>query len=326
VALPCGDAVERVNLSTSDEIVILIPVFNDWASLASLIENIDGTAGGTGARVLVIDDGSTEPATRLKGISASHLGPVEVLELQRNLGHQRAIAIGLSYVAANLIPRAVVVMDGDGEDAPEDVPRLLAELDRTADTAAVFAERRRRSERWLFRLGYHAYRLIHRALTGYPVKIGNFSVLPSRLLSSVVVSSDLWNHYAAAVVRAKVPITTIATTRAERITGQSKMSIVSLVVHGFSAIAVFGDRVAVRLLSAAGILLLTYSAAVAVVLALDVGALSRAALIAMSWGVVQLLVTLLVLVLLMLGARDQSGFIPLRDHAVFVRRVWAVGE
>ena len=71
-----------------------------------------------------------------------------MLRLRRNLGHQRAIAIGLTYIQAQMTTayEAVVVMDGDGEDAPEDVPRLLARLEAEGGRSIVFAERTRRSE------------------------------------------------------------------------------------------------------------------------------------------------------------------------------------
>ena len=75
------------------------------------------------------------------------IGRVEVLHLRRNLGHQRAIAIGLAFVEAERPRcRAVVLMDSDGEDAPEDVPRLVARCEQEGRRKIVFAERTKRSE------------------------------------------------------------------------------------------------------------------------------------------------------------------------------------
>ena len=132
------------------ELVILLPVFNDWAALRKLLGSLDHVlaSGAIEADVLVVDDGSTQP------FEASSVGPdyrairrVEVLHLRRNLGHQRAIAIGLAFVEAERPRcRAVVLMDSDGEDAPEDVPRLLARYEQEGRRKIVFAERTKRSE------------------------------------------------------------------------------------------------------------------------------------------------------------------------------------
>jgi len=319
---------QPISEGTPDDIVILIPVFNDWVSLATLLEMIDAEIGDRRARVLVVNDGSTEPPLALEDTATLHrLLGVDVLELRLNLGHQRAIAVGLSFIEKHLQCRAVVVMDGDGEDAPSDVPRLLDELDRADDAAVIFAERTKRSESWSFRLGYRAYRAIHRPLTGIPVKIGNFSVVPKQHISRLVLGSDIWNHYAAAVVRSRLPLRLVPTSRAQRIAGQSTMNVVSLVVHGLSAMAVFGDRVAVRLLAAAGAFVGLFVAVIVTLGALDIAAgweitWGAPVFVVAVMGAFQMLALLLVFVFMVLGTRNQPGFIPLRDHEAYVGGTW----
>ena len=110
VAVPSRDEAETL---------ILIPVYNDWAVLELLLTQLDLLldAAGETARVLVIDDSSTlgrgDGLSRLRLLALS----VSVLILRRNLGHQRAIAVGLCYVEDRLKVSTVVVMDADGEDA-----------------------------------------------------------------------------------------------------------------------------------------------------------------------------------------------------------------
>ena len=154
----------------------------------------------------MIDDGSTEAAP-LGFAAGPHqaLTSVGVLRLRRNLGHQRAIAIGLAYIERNVPCDAVILMDADGEDSPADIPRLVDQFRSEQGANIVFAERRKRAERPLFRVLYHAYRALHRALTGYDVRVGNFSVIPRTRLGGLVVVSELWNHYAAAVFRSRQP-------------------------------------------------------------------------------------------------------------------------
>lgn len=233
---------------------ILVPVFNDWTAVAELIQRLGSVLNGREEdfRLLLINDGSTEPDYSAWRTATPF--PGHELRLRRNLGHQRAIAIGLAWLFDEDPVDAVVVMDGDGEDRPEDVPRLLDRFAQGGGRLSVFAERTRRSEGMAFASLYAAYRLLHRMATGIPVRIGNFSILSRAHLDGLMVSSDLWNHYAAAVVHLGVPIVTIPTTRGKRYSGSSRMNFASLVRHGLSALAVFADVIAVRSLVATGIL------------------------------------------------------------------------
>ncbi len=229
-------------------LVVLIPVFEDWEVLGLLLPRLGEmlAAAGRVAELLVVDDGSTTAA--VPALPAAGFSSGQVLRLRRNLGHQRAIAVGLCWIGAHRTNAVTVVLDADGEDDPADVPRLLAAFDAAGGESAVFAARMRRAESAVFQAGYHAYRWLHQILVGKPVRIGNFSVLPWDALRRLVVSPEVWNHYAAAVVRGRIPRVEIPTHRARRLAGHSSMNLVSLVTHGLSAISVYADIVGVRLL------------------------------------------------------------------------------
>ena len=89
---------------------------------------------------------------------------------------------------------------------------------------------------------------MHYILTGIPVKVGNFSIVPYKRLSALVLVSELWNHYAAAVFSSRLPYVTLPTSRGKRLSGKSTMNFTALVLHGLSAISVFTDIAGVRLL------------------------------------------------------------------------------
>src|SRR5262249_49894452 len=161
----------------------------------------------------------------------------------RNLGHQRAIAIGLTYLYVTHQHDAVIVMDGDGEDRPADVLALIERSEAGGGSRVVFAQRKRRSEGVAFQFGYLAFRAVHRVLVGRGVEVGNFSLVPRAALARLVSVSELWNHYAAAVYQARIPLEMIPTTRGERIAGQSRMNWIALVMHGLSAVSVYSDVV-----------------------------------------------------------------------------------
>jgi hypothetical protein len=306
--------------------LILIPVFNDWPSVSELLPRLDrALSGGIGADVLIVDDGSTiDPGDELARGPFHALGRVKLVRLHRNLGHQRAIAVGLAYVKDRLDHDAVVVMDGDGEDDPADVPRLLDRLRAEGGRTIVFAERTRRTESWTFRAFYILYKVMHRILTGRGVKVGNFSAIPRRRLDSLVVVSELWIHYAAAAFQSRQPICTIPTRRGERLHGRSSMNFVSLVVHGLSAIAVSSEVVGVRLLVLAvcfGLLGLAGLVAAVIVRLATTWAIPGWATVTAGLSLlllVQAIMLSFVLSLVILGTRQGSAHLPLRDYSAFV--------
>jgi glycosyltransferase involved in cell wall biosynthesis len=317
----------------SGEVVILIPAFNDWPSLAQLLPRLDSVlaAHGIAADVLIVDDGST---TEPDGVAAPRafgaLKRVDVLSLRRNLGHQRAIAIGLAYVEDCLRPGAVVLMDGDGEDDPADVPRLLERLKEEGDRKIVFAERSRRSESIRFRFFYLLFKLLHFILIGKGVRVGNFSVIPRRRLASLVVVAELWNHYAAAAFRSRQPYCMIPTRRGRRYCGDSTMNFVSLVTHGLSAISVYSDVVGVRLLVASFVMvlltLLGILSAMVVRLATDWAVPGWASYVVgiLFILMVQAIMAAFVFSFVILGSRHGSSFLPRRDYSFFIGSLWTI--
>lgn len=228
------------------------------------------------------------------------------------------------HIASTIRCDAVVVMDADGEDTPDGVAKLLAAYSDSGGARAVFAERRRRLESLLFRSFYVLYKVLHRGLTGFGVRVGNFSILPSRYLATLSVMPELWNHYAAAVFRSKLPFTTIPISRGRRIAGTSQMNFVALVAHGLGAISVFGDIVGVRLLiiSLLGSFLAGLGIfAVAIVRLLTNWAIPGWATVAsgtLAIIMVQFITIATSFTFAILSNRTNLGFLPVRDYAQFI--------
>jgi hypothetical protein len=315
---------------SANSLVILIPVYNDWPALALLLRKLDGVleAHQRRARVLLVDDASPEvPADGFLGGPFKAITKINLLELRRNLGHQRAIAVGLCHIHAHVPCEAVLVMDGDGEDAPEDVPRLIEKYEAEGGRAIVFAERIKRSESLTFQLFYALYRGLHRILTGYAVRVGNFSLVPFGALERLVAVEELWNHYAAAVFKAKLRRTGVPTHRAPRLAGKPQMNFVGLVLHGLSAISVFGEIVGARLLAATtGVILLALAGLLAVVgirLATDWAipgwATTTAGLLLVV--LLQAIMISFIFIFIILNGRKSANFLPIRDYQWFILRV-----
>lgn len=303
---------------------VLMPLRDDWASAAELIRRLDRTLAffPCHLHMLIVDDGSVLPCT-----AEEFQGPfavvrsVRVLPLRRNLGHQRAIAIGLVHIGKAMACDAVLVMDADGEDTPEGALQLLRSF---TGAEAIFAERSRRTESFMFRFFYHVYKILHLALTGISVRVGNFSILPARYVDTLAVMSELWNHYAAAVFRSGLQFRTEPIPRGYRIAGTSRMNFVSLTAHGMSAISVFGDVVGVRLLIAS--MLGASLAALGIFVVAGIRLFTDRAI--PGWATYSIGALTIILMqcitmaasftFTMLSSRINLSFVPLRDYELFV--------
>ncbi len=316
-------------------IAVLIPVFDDWDAAALLCQALDRACDGLTAaalRVYLVDDGSPTPAPVDSFASPRDaLRSITIVRLRRNLGHQRAIALGLAYLYDKTDASAVLVMDGDGEDKATDAAALV-QRHLSEPTRIIFASRRRRLEGLVFQAGYALYRACHRALTGIEVRIGNFSIVPRHLVGAIVVSSESWSHYAASVVKARLPFTTVPMDRGERLAGRTRMNYVTLVTHGLSAISVFRELVGTRLLLASGgvaaaggvalLALLVLAASGRVVLSEHAGML-LALLVLIG---LQALAASFVVAFSILGGRDQSSFVPIRDYHHYVEAIVTLND
>jgi polyisoprenyl-phosphate glycosyltransferase len=318
---------------SSQSIVILIPVFNDWTCLGALLTTLDRELAltGTSVKILVVDDRSTVPPPEgLAGQGYQAIDEVEVLELRRNLGHQRAIAIGLAYLEDRESCGTVVIMDSDGEDAPHDVPRLLLAYHENACQKIVFAERAQRSESRGYRLFYGIYKLAYKIMTGRTVRFGNFSVVPRRSLSSLVAVSEMWNHYVAAVLKSREPFCTVSTHRGTRTHGEGKMNFVGLVIHGLSAISVDSDMVGVRSLVFSLVMIVMAIVGLVVIVAIRLATnLAIPGWATVAAGVITILLFQFIMLainfsFITLSGRNGSFFLPKRDYAYFVARSYSL--
>lgn len=310
-----------------------MPLRDDWESAAELIRRLDQAVSSYPYTldVLLVDDASQQvcnPADFQSQFTA--VRTIRILRLRRNLGHQRAIAIGLVHVQQTMTCDAVLVMDADGEDTAEGALQLIRAFSEANDhrqSKAIFAERSRRTESFLFRSFYLGYKIVHRILTGVRVRVGNFSILPSSYLSTLVVMSEMWNHYAAAFFRSELPFTTIPIPRGFRIAGTSRMNFVTLAAHGISAISVFGDVVGVRLLiaSMAGSLMAILGILAVFLIRFftdkAIPGWATYASGALAIILVQFITMAVSFTFIMLSNRTNLSFVPLRDHSLFVAEV-----
>ena len=276
------------------QLLIVTPVYEDRDALRALLGDLSKHISGA-FTVIAIDDGSLREPIDSADLLKAYGIKGYVLKLFRNVGHQRAIAVGLSFVVQNFHgPRAIVVMDSDGEDSPSSVAFLLTELgDPNIDV--VVARRASRIESLHFKFFYQLYKIFFKLMTGRTISFGNFMVLTSSAADRLAGMAETQIHLAASVLSSKLRVREVITHRFPRYAGHSKMNFVELVLHGFRGMMVFAENVLVRVGIICGVIAL-----LSILLMLMAVALKAAGIATPGWFSVAL--GLLILIIIQMGA------------------------
>ena len=226
---------------------ILIPVYNDWDSVFILLQNIDAQFNGWEAdiSVLIINDGSTQKKPEIGFVNFTNLTSVEIMNMKTNKGHSRCNAAGLKYISEKENCDYVILMDGDGEDRPEEIGYLLCAAYENPDKA-ITANRIKRSEGLFFQLCYFLHKTVTFVFTGQSIKYGNYSCLPKSVVKKVIREKATWNSFSGSLAKVAKDRKSIPSERGERYFGPSKMGFVSLLKHSLSIIAVFKTTLLIR--------------------------------------------------------------------------------
>ena len=222
---------------------ILIPVYNDWKSLKKLLNNINNIIKdipNTEFNCVIINDCSL---TGNSGIQIpSDITSIKIIHMNKNRGHARCNAFGIKYLSKTLDQGYVILMDGDGEDRPEEL-RLLVNKVFLEPNKSVVAKRVKRSEGPFFKLLYQVHKYLTLVTTGKLINFGNYSCLTKVDLEILSTKASLWSSFSGSFKKYVKKYNEINSFRGERYFGPSQMSLFKLTIHSLSIIAVFKYRV-----------------------------------------------------------------------------------
>jgi glycosyltransferase involved in cell wall biosynthesis len=105
-------------------ISVVVPVFNEQPAVEELAAEVDAVLAGADYELIFVDDGSTDGSGPTLDRLAVGNPRVKVLHFARNFGKATALAAGFAESTGDVI----VTLDGDLQDAPSEIPRLLAAL------------------------------------------------------------------------------------------------------------------------------------------------------------------------------------------------------
>ena len=165
--------------------------------------------------------------------------------MKQNRGHARCNAAGLKYLTEKENFDYVIVMDGDGEDRPEELA-LLFNRSKENPSKTVTLDRIKRSEGPFFKLLYESHKILTYVFTGKLIKFGNYSCLPKADATRLAKEACIWSSFSGSVMKVISDRVSVPSIRGQRYFGPSQMNLFNLLIHSFSIIAVFRGAVIIR--------------------------------------------------------------------------------
>ncbi len=175
----------------SPQLSVLLPAYNEAENLVELVPEIAKVldAAGISHEIVVVDDGSTDGT---RGVMADLRSPtVRSIRLRRNSGKSAALSIGIEQVEGEV----VALMDADGQDDPEELPRLMEHLDREG-LDLVTGRRSVRNDRFIKRNTSKIYNGATARVTGVPGRDFNsgLKVMRAELADSLEMYGELHRY------------------------------------------------------------------------------------------------------------------------------------
>ena len=145
------------------DISIVVPVYDESGNIEPLVEEVHRTLRGRLRYELIFVDGGSKDATFQEMLSAAEQNRgVVALRHAGNRGQSAAGSTGVAAAGAAI----VAVLDGDGQNDPQDIPKFFGHLVAVTRLKMVIGERRNRQDRWICRVSSRVANGIRAKLLG----------------------------------------------------------------------------------------------------------------------------------------------------------------
>jgi len=222
-------------------ISVVIPIYNEEEILLLLHTAVSDTMNGIGDpwEVVYVNDGSKDTSLDILRDLQANDPHVAVVELTRNWGHMGALHAGLQTARGD----AVVLMDGDMQDPPEVVPKLVSAWKGGAQVVTAVRRSRQESRKILAFLFPLFYRILG-AISDFPIPLnaGIFGLIDRQSLDSMLGLRE-GNRYLPGL-RAWVGYrtATVYYDRQDRVGGEGKLTFISRIKYAMDAITSFSFK------------------------------------------------------------------------------------
>lgn len=222
------------------DISVVVPLYRCSETVVELVRRLDVVLSGMGlvSEIILVNDRSpADDWARVKGL-VERYPTVRGLSLSRNFGQHAAITAGLSKTRGSW----VVVMDGDLQDVPEEIPALYAKALEGYDY--VQAARRNRNDSWLKKLGSSAFYRVLGYLTDskQDAEVANFGVYSRKVVDAVLSMGDQVKCFPVMVGWVGFRGCKIAVAHAKRELGKSAYSLRRMIRLATGVILGFSDK------------------------------------------------------------------------------------
>ncbi|MGH8508978.1 MAG: glycosyltransferase family 2 protein [Gammaproteobacteria bacterium] len=211
---------------TLNELSVVIPVYDEAANIAALLGEIEVRLGGrVHYEVIVVDDGSTDDTLqRLRNILRERRLPLRILRHARNAGQSAALRNGIAAARCDWI----VTLDGDGQNDPTDIPKLLAAAAASSRRLdLVCGHRFARQDPGIKRLSSRLANAVRARLLddGIPDTGCGLKLLRRQAFLNIPVFNHMHRFLPALIQRDGGEVISVAVNHRPRLRGQSKYGI-----------------------------------------------------------------------------------------------------
>lgn len=223
------------------KIVILTPVYNDWNNLGKLLKKINKVfevSINNTFDLVIVNDCSKENYNHKK-YKLKMINKIILINLEKNVGSQRAIAIGLKYLKKNYKKNfKTIIIDSDGQDNPKIISKILSLNEKNPNCSIAINRGQRREPIW-FKLFYEAYCILVKLFCFKKIRFGNYSLVDISDLKKITEKKELWSAFPPTLSKNSNRLLHLSADREKRYGGDSKMNFYGLVYHAlrvFSAL------------------------------------------------------------------------------------------
>jgi glycosyltransferase involved in cell wall biosynthesis len=237
---------EGSTMSAGFRLSIGIPIHNEATAVPELLRRVSSVLAdipGGPHEVVLVDDGSSDGTLAILEEAVSRDPRIRVISLSRNFGHQAALSAALDHVTGD----ATVLIDGDLQDPPEAIPRLVELFLSGYDV--VYARRTGRKEGIGLRVCFFLFYRLMSLLSAVPVALdaGDFGLVSRRVVEELRRMPE--HHRFLRGMRSWVGFRQIGVPveRSERHSGKSKygfLRLVKLALDGIFAFSIVPIRAA----------------------------------------------------------------------------------
>ena len=220
---------------------IVVPIYNEEQCLDELLKRLlimQSQLATVNVEMIFVNDGSLDRSLEMMMTAAEENHSIKAINLSRNFGHQIAITAGMDYADGDF----VVIIDGDLQDQPEMIPKLLAKANEGYDV--VYAQRHKRKGESILKL--LTARWFYQLIT----KICHVDILPNtgdfRLINRQVLDAFKKMREQHRFIRGMIPwlgfrSTSLYYERDKRFAGTTKYTMRKMIKFAFDALFSFSD-------------------------------------------------------------------------------------